>query len=96
MNTLPYIRSYVIDIAAQHGIRYQVTPADELAVVATRLAGDEVVTDKIEDLIVALKRAGAINGSEMVALLGRYLDEKLSAQRSSTPKNNTAPGNVLE
>jgi hypothetical protein len=38
-----------------------------------------VVTDEIEDLVVALKRAGAINGSEMMTLLGPYLDEKLSA-----------------
>ncbi|MFB2765068.1 hypothetical protein [Marinobacter shengliensis] len=78
MNTPTCIRSYVIDLAAQHGIHYQATPADELAIVATRLAGDDVVTDEIENLIVALKRAGAINGSEMVALLGRYLDEKFS------------------
>lgn len=96
MDTQPNIRSYVIDLADQLGIRYQATPEDALADIATRLVGDEVVTDEIEDLIVALKRAGAINGGEMVALLSRYLNEKFSAQQLSTPKNNTLPGNVLK
>jgi len=67
--------SYVIGLAAQHGIRYQETPADRLAVVITRLAGDEVVPDEIEDLIIALKRAQLITGTQLVDLLGRYLDE---------------------
>ncbi|RBP30722.1 hypothetical protein DET50_107137 [Marinobacter pelagius] len=80
MNTQPSIRSYITDLADQLGIRYQATPEDALAVIAARLAGDGVVTDETEDLIVALKRAGAINGREMVALLGRHLDEKFPAQ----------------
>jgi len=80
MNTQSSIRSYITDLADQLGIRYQATPEDALAVIAARLAGDNVVTDETEDLIVALKRAGAINGREMVALLGRHLDEKFSAQ----------------
>ncbi|ABM17310.1 hypothetical protein [Marinobacter nauticus] len=78
MDTQPNIRSYVIDLADQLGIRYQATPEDALADIATRLAGDEVVIDEIEDLLVALKRTGAINGNEMVTLLGQYLDEKFS------------------
>jgi len=80
MNTQSSIRSYITDLADQLGIRYQATPEDALAVIAARLAGDGVVTDETEDLIVALKRAGAINGREMVALLGRHLDEKFPAQ----------------
>lgn len=50
-----------------------------LADVITRLTGDVVVTDEIEDLIVELKRAGAIDEKTMVQLLGRYLAEKKSA-----------------
>lgn len=96
MNSQPSIRSYVIDLADQFGIRYQATSEDALADIATWLAGDEVVTDEIEDLIVALKREGAINGGEMVALLSRYLNEKCSAQQSSTPKNNTLLDDVQE
>lgn len=44
-----------------------------MAIVATRLAGDDVIPDAIEDLIVALKRADVINGQEMVELLGQYV-----------------------
>ncbi|UQG56572.1 MULTISPECIES: hypothetical protein [unclassified Marinobacter] len=70
------IREYVIELATEFSIRYHPTPDDTLAEIATRLAGDEVVTDEIEDLIVTLKRAGAISGNEMVTLLSRYLSEK--------------------
>lgn len=72
-------RHYVIALADQQGIRYQTTPADELADIATQLAGDEVLTDEIEDLIVALRRASVISRKEMVDLLGRYLTENLRA-----------------
>ncbi len=66
---------YVIALAEQNGIHYLPTPEDELAEVATRLAGDDVVTDEIEDLIMALRRAGMISGTELVRLLGQYLKE---------------------
>jgi len=66
----------VLALAEQYGIRYQPTPADELADIATQLAGDEVMTDEIEDLIVTLRRAGVISSKEMVDLLGRHLAEK--------------------
>jgi hypothetical protein len=69
-------KAYVLALAKQVGVRYERTPEDELADVITRLSDDDVVTDEIEELIVALKRAGVINGSEMVALLSQYLDEK--------------------
>lgn len=71
-------RDIILRLAKQHNVRYHHTPEDELAEVATRLAGDDVVPDEIEDLVVALKRAGAINGSEMVTLLGGYLDAKFA------------------
>lgn len=43
---------------------------------ATRLSGDDVVTDELEDLLVALKREGVISGAEMVDLLSQSLAEK--------------------
>jgi hypothetical protein len=49
---------------------------DDLAEVVTRLSDDEVATDDVEDLVVALRRSGTISGSEMVDLLGQYLNEK--------------------
>lgn len=44
MDTQPSARFYVIDLADQLGIRYQATPEATLADIATRLAGDDVVT----------------------------------------------------
>lgn len=66
---------YVADLARQHHIAYTRTPCDALAEIVTRLSDDEIVTDETEDLIVALKRKGIIDGATMVDLLGRHLDE---------------------
>lgn len=71
------VAQYIADLARQHGISGKRTPDDALAEVITRLADDEVVNDATEDILVALKRAGVIDGSTMVSLLGKYLDEKL-------------------
>lgn len=67
------IENYIRHLARQNGVTYQRLPDDNIATVATRLAGDEVVTDDVEDLIVALHRANVISGEQMVELLGRYL-----------------------
>jgi hypothetical protein len=75
------VKDYVVELARQHGVRYIRTPADALAEGITRLAGDDVATDVIEDLIVALKRARVIDGPAMVSLLGNYLNERRNAER---------------
>ena len=67
--------AYIAELATRHHIVYARTPDDALAELATRLADDEIVTDETEDLIVALKRAGVIDGATMGDLLGRHLDE---------------------
>jgi hypothetical protein len=69
------LANYVAALAREHGIRYVKTANDALAEVITRLADDEITTDKTEDLIVALRRANVIDGATMVSLLGNYLDE---------------------
>lgn len=76
------IAAFVQNLARQHNVRYIRSPADELADVATRLAGDQVKTDEIEDLIVELRRSKVINSETMVALLGNYLEEKKAQERS--------------
>ncbi|MBN6739839.1 hypothetical protein JKG47_04695 [Acidithiobacillus sp. MC6.1] len=70
------LSEYIIALAEKRGVRYVKTANDALADVVTRLSDDEVDTDDTEDLIVALRRANAIDGSTMVSLLGNYLDEK--------------------
>jgi hypothetical protein len=71
-------RSRIIALAQRHGVTYQATYDDALAAVVTRLSGDAVVPDAIEDLAVALKRAGVITGAEMVDLLSQYLNEEFT------------------
>lgn len=70
------LSAYIADLAKRHGIAYIKTGADELAEVITRLTGDVVVPDETEDLIVELKRAGAIDEQTMIVLLGNYLAER--------------------
>lgn len=70
------LAEYVTGLARQHGVCYIRTPEDALAEIGTCLADDDVVTDDIEDLIVALKRAHVIDAATMVSLLGNYLNEK--------------------
>lgn len=69
-------KSRILALARRSGVAYQATYEDALAEVITRLSDDNVVTDDIEDLAVALKRSGIITGNEMVDLLGQYLTEK--------------------
>lgn len=69
-------RARIYALAKSKGVRYQRLADDELAEVVTRLSDDDLATDNVEDLVVALKRSGAISGSEMVDLLGQYLNEK--------------------
>jgi hypothetical protein len=40
-----------------------------------------VVTDEVEDMIVALKRNHVIDDKTMVVLLGNYLDERNHVRR---------------
>jgi ACT domain-containing protein len=75
------IRSHIVDLAERAGVRYQRLPDDVLAEVVARLFDGDVVADGIEDLVVAMKRADAINGAEMVELLGQYLNEKYRLTR---------------
>lgn len=53
-----------------------------IAVTITRMAGDVVELDDIEQLLVNLKKKGVLSKSEILALQGRYLQERRS-QKSS-------------
>lgn len=73
---------YVEELAASHGIAYVPTYGDEWAHHVTRLAGDEVQTDSTEYLLIALKRAGKIDGKELTRLVVAHLREKKEAEAS--------------
>ena len=70
------LASYVSELAKSQGIKDVRTGQGVLARVITGLAGDEVAPDKTERLIIALRRAKAIDGPTMLTIQGRYLDEK--------------------
>jgi len=47
------------------------------------LSGDVVELDGIEQLLVNLKRKGVLSKSEILALQGRYLQERRAQKRSA-------------
>jgi len=50
-------------------VNYRKTYADRWATAVTRLAGDEVKSDRTDDRLVALGRAGKISPDELIDLL---------------------------
>jgi DNA topoisomerase IA len=63
------------NLAAQNHVTYHATDNDRLAHHMTRLAGDVIELDPIEQLLIGLQRAGRINRALMVRLQARYLRE---------------------
>ena len=78
MSTLPTsdVGDYVRQLAGFHGVQYVPTAADQWAETVTRLAGDEVRSGPVQDLLVALKRAGKLTKDDMARLLVNYLRER--------------------
>lgn len=76
--TLPTtdVGNYVRRLAALHGVSYAPTAVDRWAETVTRLAGDEVRSGPVQDLLVALKRAGKLTKDDMAELLVNYLRER--------------------
>jgi len=68
-------KDFIINLARANNINYIKTGCDELAVNFTRLSDDEVVFDDIENLIIALERAGIIASKDVVPLHISYLRE---------------------
>ncbi|WP_084382757.1 hypothetical protein [Curvibacter delicatus] len=69
------VGTYVRQLAGRYGVRYTPTAVDKWAETVTRLAGDEVHSGPVQDLLVALKRAGRLTKDEVAGLLVNYLRE---------------------
>lgn len=69
----------VRDLARRHRIDAGRTAIDDWADDVTRLSGDDVSLDEVEELIVGLRRSGAVDGAELTRLHSRYLDERDAA-----------------
>lgn len=65
-------------MAEQHHVAYVLTEKDELARHMTRLAGDDVELDEVEQMLIALQRAGHLSRIELVRLQASYLRETRS------------------
>lgn len=72
------VEEYVRALASEHGVTFEQDAYTRMAQVFTALAGDDVELDEVERLLVALKRAGVIQGAEMVLLQADYLRTKRS------------------
>ena len=62
-------------MAQEYHVAYVGTQSAALAHHITRLAGDDVQLDEIEQLLVALQRSGRLTRVEMVQLQASYLRE---------------------
>jgi hypothetical protein len=62
-------------MAQDHQVAYIRTRRDMLARHITRLAGDDVQLDEIEQLLIALQRSGYLSRAEMIQLQANYLRE---------------------
>lgn len=60
-------------LAQKHGVTAERTATDELADTITSLAGDDVVHDEIEDLVVTMQRRGVITADQATTLYSDYL-----------------------
>ncbi len=63
------------EMAREYHVTYIRTPRDALAHHITRLAGDDVQFDELEQLLIALQRSGHLSRAEMVQLQAAYLRE---------------------
>jgi hypothetical protein len=66
---------HVRDLARRFHIAYSESATDRLAHHMSRLAGDTVDLDEIEQLLIGLQRAGHLSRSEMILLQAQYLRE---------------------
>ncbi len=67
--------AHIRELARKHHVAYVGTQRDALARHMTRLAGDDVELDEIEQLLIALQRAGHLTRTEAVRLQANYLRE---------------------
>jgi hypothetical protein len=70
------VADYVRELADRHSITYTQTELDRFAETASRLVGDDLAPpDETENLLVALFRAGVIDGPTRTRLLARHINQ---------------------
>lgn len=75
------VAQYIEELANVNRVKYNHCSMDRWANTVTKLAGDEVRQDRVEDMLVALKRAGKISTRDVAALTINYLRERKQSVR---------------
>ena len=70
--TIVNVASNVQELAKENNV----TPKSRMAVTITALTGDFVELDKIEQLLINLKKKGILSKTEILQLHGRYICEE--------------------
>ncbi|WP_343551176.1 hypothetical protein [Pantoea sp.] len=70
------VANHVRSLAKAHQVTAERDGMSRMAVAITRLAGDIVELDTIEQLLVNLKKKGVLTKAETLQLQGSYLQEK--------------------
>ena len=76
------VAQFVRALARVSQVKFIRTRLDEWAETVTQLAGDDIRSGPVQDLLVALKRAGVISSDDMTALLINFLRERKQSVRS--------------
>lgn len=71
-------------LSKREGVVFAPTFADIWAHAVTKLAGDEIKSDKIDDLLVALTRAGKLSPRAMTKLVVAHHRNLASKARACT------------
>lgn len=75
------VATQVRRLAKSHKVTAERDGMSRMAVAITRMAGDVVELDNVEQLLVNLKRKGVLSKSEILTLQGGYLQEKRDSKK---------------
>lgn len=76
------VANKVRHLAAIHNVSASRDDTSRMAVAITRLAGDVVELDTIEQMLVNLKRQGVLTKSEILRMQAEYLKEKRDTKQN--------------
>jgi hypothetical protein len=79
------VGAFIERFAHAHNVSGERTRLDDWTEAVSRAAGDDITLDRVERLLVAVKRLGLINGRQAARLLTNYMREMNVAQRPTPP-----------
>ena len=82
------VGGFVERFARAHNVFYKRTQMDDWAEAVTRAAGDDVRLDRVEKLLVALKKRNLINGSQAARLMTNHMRESKDVRSVPGPRNS--------